>query len=132
MKLNEINSYVPMELAFKYFSIFSSGSHLVYRSETILAILIGSYLGSIPESLMNICLRVEMEIAFQANDSNFLFFALAAILSSERNHFYYFGRGFPKQHSNEVRMNSAQGYKRSWRLKICLILALAAILFNGA
>ena len=28
----------------KYFSIFSSGSHLVYWSATILAILVGSYL----------------------------------------------------------------------------------------
>ena len=30
------------------FSIFSSGGHLVYRSETILAILVGSHLGNIP------------------------------------------------------------------------------------
>ena len=33
---------------FKDFSIFSSGSHLVYRSETILAILVCSRLGNIP------------------------------------------------------------------------------------
>ena len=33
---------------FKYFSIFSSGSHLVNRSETILAILVGSHVGNIP------------------------------------------------------------------------------------
>ena len=33
---------------FKYFSFFSSGSHLVYRSRTILAILEGSHLGNIP------------------------------------------------------------------------------------
>ena len=33
---------------FKDFSIFSSGSHLVYRSRTILAILVGSHLGNIP------------------------------------------------------------------------------------
>ena len=32
---------------FKYFSIFSSGGHLVYRSEMILAILVGSNLGNI-------------------------------------------------------------------------------------
>ena len=36
------------ELTFKDFSIFSSGSHLVYRSGTILAILVGSHLGNIP------------------------------------------------------------------------------------
>ena len=33
---------------FKDFSIFSSGDHLVYRSQTILAILVGSHLGNIP------------------------------------------------------------------------------------
>ena len=33
---------------FKKFSIFSSSGHLVYRSETILAILVGSHLGNIP------------------------------------------------------------------------------------
>ena len=31
---------------FKDFSFFSSDGHLVYRSETILAILEGSYLGN--------------------------------------------------------------------------------------
>ena len=30
------------------FLLLSSGGHLVYRSETILAILVGSYLGNIP------------------------------------------------------------------------------------
>ena len=33
---------------FKYFSIFSSGGHLVYRSRTVLAILLGSHRGNIP------------------------------------------------------------------------------------
>ena len=33
---------------FKEFSIFSSGGHLVYWSKTILATLVGSYLGNIP------------------------------------------------------------------------------------
>ena len=33
---------------FKYFSIFSSGGHLVYLSGTILAILVGNHLGNIP------------------------------------------------------------------------------------
>ena len=33
---------------FKDFSIFSSGGHLVYRSRTILAILVGSHLSNIP------------------------------------------------------------------------------------
>ena len=35
-------------MTFKDFSIFSSGGHLVYRSRTILAILVGSNLGNIP------------------------------------------------------------------------------------
>ena len=33
---------------FKYFSTISSGGHLVYRSGTILAILVGSHLGNMP------------------------------------------------------------------------------------
>ena len=33
---------------FKDFSISSSGGHLVYQTGTILAILVGSYLGNIP------------------------------------------------------------------------------------
>ena len=33
---------------FKDFSIFSSGRHLVYRSGTSLAVLVGSHLGNIP------------------------------------------------------------------------------------
>ena len=33
---------------FKDFSISTYGGHLVYRSETILAILVGSHLGNIP------------------------------------------------------------------------------------
>ena len=41
------------EIAFKenysrFFSILSSGGHLVYQSGTFLAILIGSYLANIP------------------------------------------------------------------------------------
>ena len=32
----------------KGFSILSSGDHFVYWSETILAMLVGSYLGNIP------------------------------------------------------------------------------------
>ena len=35
-------------MTFKDFSIFSSGGHLVYRSGTILAILLGSHLSNIP------------------------------------------------------------------------------------
>ena len=33
---------------FKDFSISSSGGHLVYRSGTILAVLVGCHLGNIP------------------------------------------------------------------------------------
>ena len=33
---------------FEDFSFFSMGGHLVYRSGTILAILVGSHLGNIP------------------------------------------------------------------------------------
>ena len=37
------------ELAYKDFSIFSSGCHLVNQRRSILAILVGSHLGNIPE-----------------------------------------------------------------------------------
>ena len=37
-----------MELTFKDFSIFSSGGHLLYRSESVFATLVGSHLGNIP------------------------------------------------------------------------------------
>ena len=33
---------------FFFFAIFSSGGHLVYRSRTILAIVVGSHLDNIP------------------------------------------------------------------------------------
>ena len=33
---------------FKYFSIFSSGGHLVYQRGTVLAILLGSHRGKNP------------------------------------------------------------------------------------
>ena len=36
-----------------------------------------------------------------------------------------------KQHSYEVQTTLAQGYRRSWRFKIFLFLALAAILLTG-
>ena len=48
MKINKIGPGVQEDLTFKDFSIFSSGGHLVYRSGTILAILVGSHLGNIP------------------------------------------------------------------------------------
>ena len=35
-------------MGFKKFSTLGSGGHSVYRSRTILAILVGSYLGNIP------------------------------------------------------------------------------------
>ena len=38
-------------LAFNFFSIFHSGGHLIYRSKTILAILVGSHLVNIPEEV---------------------------------------------------------------------------------
>ena len=38
-------------MTFKDFSFSSMGGHLVYRSGTILAILVGSHLGNIPLKL---------------------------------------------------------------------------------
>ena len=42
------------------------------------------------------------KVSFKANYSGFLFLALAAILFIEANHFSYFVRGSPNQHSYEV------------------------------
>ena len=38
-------------MAFKDFSIFSSGGQLIYRSGMVIAILVGSHLGMIPVKL---------------------------------------------------------------------------------
>ena len=54
--------------------------------------------------------------------SFFLFLALAAI----------FGRGSPKKHSCIIISKSIHWLKRRSGLKLFLVLALAAILFNGA
>ena len=50
------------------------GGHLVYRSEMILAILVGSHLGNI-HSLNHIGPRVQEELAFKANYSRFSIFS---------------------------------------------------------
>ena len=65
---------------FKDFSIFSSGSHLVYQSGTILAILVGIHLGNIPMKFESHWPRVQEELAFKQIIHNFLLLALAAIL----------------------------------------------------
>ena len=53
------------------FSIFSSGSHLVYRSGTILAILIGSHLGNIPMKFESQWPKGSRGVSFKANYSRF-------------------------------------------------------------
>ena len=68
---------------FKDFSIFSSGGHLVYQSGTILAILVGSHLGSIPMKFESHWPRVQEELAFMEIIHDFLFLALVAILFIE-------------------------------------------------
>ena len=56
---------------FKEFSISTYGGHLVYRSGTILAILVGSHLGNIPVKFDHIGPRDQEELAFKANYSRF-------------------------------------------------------------
>ena len=90
------------ELAFKDFSIFSSGCHLVYWREKILAILLGSHLGNISTQFKSHWPKGSGGELLKQIFHDFLFLALAAICSSERNRFDYFGRGSPKQHSYEV------------------------------
>ena len=54
-------------MTFKDFSIFSSGGRLVYRSETILAILERSHLDNIPAKFESHWPRVQEELAFKTN-----------------------------------------------------------------
>ena len=51
------------------------GGHLVYQSETILAILVGSHLGNIPMKFELHWPRVQEELAFKANYSRFSIFS---------------------------------------------------------
>ena len=59
----------------KIFLFFSSGGLLVYRSGTVLAILIGSYLGNIPVKFELYCPMVQEGLAFKANYSRFSIFS---------------------------------------------------------
>ena len=68
---------------FKDFSFFSSGSHLVYRSEPILAILVGSHLGNIPMKFDSHWPKGSGGVSFLIIIHNFLFLALVAILFIE-------------------------------------------------
>ena len=47
-----------------FFSIFSSGGHLVYPSGTILAILVGSCLGNIPVTFQSHWLKGSRGVCF--------------------------------------------------------------------
>ena len=49
---------------FKDFSFFSMDGHLVYRSGTILAILVGSHLGNIPMKFESHWPKVSGEVTF--------------------------------------------------------------------
>ena len=59
---------------FKDFSIFSSGSHLVYRSRMILAILVGSHLGNTPMNFESHWPELG-GVSFKANYSRFSIFS---------------------------------------------------------
>ena len=58
-------------MTLKDFSIFSSGGHLVYRSGTIVAILVGSHLGNIPMKFESHWPKGQEKLAFKANYSGF-------------------------------------------------------------
>ena len=62
-------------MTFKDFSIFSSGGHLVYQSETILAILVGSHLGNIPMKFESHWLKGSGGVSFYENYSRFSIFS---------------------------------------------------------
>ena len=65
---------------FKDFSIFSSGSHLVYWSRMILAILVGSHLGNIPMTFESHWPNCQEELAFKENYSGFSIFSSGGYL----------------------------------------------------
>ena len=60
---------------FKDFSIFSSCDHLVYRSRTILAILVGSHLGNIPMKFESHWPKCSGGVSFKANYLRFSIFS---------------------------------------------------------
>ena len=62
-------------MTFKDFSIFSSGSHIVYRSETILAILVGSHLGNIPMKFESYWPKGSGGVSFYGNYLQFSIFS---------------------------------------------------------
>ena len=66
---------------FKKFSIFSFGGHIVHRSGTILAILVGSHLSNIPMKFESHWPKGSGGVSFLKQIiHDFLFLALAAIL----------------------------------------------------
>ena len=62
-------------MTFKDFSIFSSGGNLVYRSGTILAILVGSHLGNIPMKFELHWPKGSGGVSFYGNYPRFSFFS---------------------------------------------------------
>ena len=62
-------------MAFKDFSVFSSGSHFVYRRKNILAFLLGSHLGNIPEKFESHLPKDLEGDNFKANYSRFSIFS---------------------------------------------------------
>ena len=91
---------------FKDFSIFSSGGHLVYRSGTVLAILLGSHRGNIPMKFESHWPKGSGKVGFKANYSRFSIFSSGGHFfhrsKTKQNHFNYFVRGSPNQISYEV------------------------------
>ena len=109
-------------MSFKgFFSIFSSGSRLVYRSGTILAILVGSQLGITPVKSESKWPKGLGGVSIQRKLFTFFYFSSCAILFIRADHFTFFGRGSHKQPSYEVLMKLPQGCRRSWRLKTELL-----------
>ena len=108
-------------------SIFSSGSHFVQRSGTILEILVKGHERNISVKLFwNRPLAWE-EMLFKVF---FLCLVLAAILFCRAEPFSNFGKGALEEHFCEIILKLAHWPGRIC-LKVFLFLALAAILFCG-
>ena len=83
-------------LTFKFFSILSSGGHLVYRSGTILAIFLGSYLGNIPMKFESHWPKGSGGVSFLSNIFTIFYFSSGGhFIHRSKTRFSYFVRGSP-------------------------------------
>ena len=101
----------------KFFSIFSSGSHLVQGSKTVCAILVEGHPANIPELLFQ---NPATGFWQRSHLKVFIFLTLVAILLNgvEQSNF---GTGLTEEHSCEIISKSVHQFSRRNPLKLCSI-----------